>query len=121
MKFLVIVLTVLMVGCASTPALKGAETAASAEMKVSYTCENGSTISTLQVEDSSVIKLVITDEVLKFVNQSISLKIAESASGTRYVNELNPASTYEWQTKKTYGVLTVTTPTRTYTLSCEAK
>lgn len=89
--------------------------------KVTYAC-SGHADTHVHAEyspNSDIATLSITAHSLGLNHQKVMLKQAVSASGDRYVNDLNPHSTYEWHTKGNYGVLTITTPTGEYQRNCE--
>lgn len=86
-----------------------------------YACEKDTKIIAHPNTESDIIKLQVTAPSLNLKDQAIELKLAPSASGERYLNDANPASTYEWHTKGHDGVFTVNVGGKAYSYSCAIK
>lgn len=90
------------------------------KMTESYVCENNGKITAEYNPDAERAVLNITAPSLGLDNTEVDMKLAQSASGVRFVNDINPASKYEWHAKGKIGLLDVTTSNgKTYSLNCE--
>ncbi|MDO4450898.1 MAG: MliC family protein [Moraxella sp.] len=90
------------------------------EMVEKYTCEQDASVIAKYNPDTETALLDITAPSLSLSNAEVEAKIAPSASGMRFVNDVNPASKYEWHAKGNIAVLDVTTANgQTYSINCE--
>lgn len=90
------------------------------KMTESYTCENNGKITAKYNPDTEQALLNIHAPTLGLNNADVEMKLAQSGSGMRFVNEVNPASKYAWHAKGKMGLLDVTTADgKTYSLTCE--
>lgn len=89
--------------------------------KVNYVCpaHSDAHVHAEYNPQSEIATLSITAKNLGLDHQKVMLKQAVSASGARYVNDLNPHTIYEWHTKGNDGILTITTPTGEYQIYCQ--
>lgn len=101
-KLLTILPAVLALSACQTPAtyrtLTGVE---------QFTCQNDASVNVQYSKNGSVAELNVNIPKLGLNNQPLTLKQAISASGTRYLNNENPASIYEWHSKKDEAVLSI--------------
>jgi membrane-bound inhibitor of C-type lysozyme len=64
-----------------------------------YTCGDAGEILAKESVNKQQVMLNVTLPALKFNQQSVLLNEKPAASGVRYVNDANPASTLTWHTK----------------------
>ncbi len=69
---------------------------------------------------SDTALLNVTAPQLGLERSDVEMKLAVSGSGNRYVNDTNPTSLYEWHSKASEGVLTVTVNGAEYQYNCVA-
>lgn len=83
-----------------------------------YECDKNTQIAAKYNADTQIAKLYITAPALGLNGQEVELKQAVSASGSRYVNDKNPASVYEWHTKGANGMLNIVAGKKQYSYTC---
>lgn len=89
-----------------------------------YECQaaNGTDRASLMVngmKNNDIISVTVNVPTLSLNNQTIELKSAVSGSGERYMNDKNPASTYEWHTKGGEGVFSVMAGGQEFNYLCQ--
>lgn len=90
-------------------------------MPVAYQCEDNTKVVAKYQPNADRATINVTAPSLSLDNQEIELKTTVSASGTRYLNDTNPASIYTWHIKGHDGVLSVKVDDKEYNYSCEVK
>lgn len=130
-----LVSALVMTGCASTTPAEQAEHAHPAHHKhgehhkphgkpmhkhkhggtfeATYTCDNNTTLTAKYNPDEET-------STLNFKGSEITLKVAPSGSGVRFVGE-NGNTKYDWHTKGKLGMLDVATGDKLQTFKCESK
>lgn len=89
-------------------------------MSRSYVCDQDANIVANYNPDTEQALLNITAPSLSLNGADVELRLAPSASGMLFVNDVNPDSKYEWHTKGKLGMLDITTADGTvYSLKCE--
>lgn len=73
----------------------------------SFTCEDDGIITATYAADGQAADLNVTLPKVGLSNAEITMKQAVSGSGARYINDVNPKTTYDWQTKADFGIMTV--------------
>lgn len=92
------------------------------EMTEEYTCDNDAKVVAKYNPDAEKAILNITAPTLSLNGAEVEAKHVPSGSGMLFVNDVNPASKYEWHAKGSFGMLDVTTADgKTYSLKCEGK
>lgn len=86
-----------------------------------YMCKQGATVSAVYNPHNETAKVTVYAPVWKLNNQTIDMTLAPSASGSRYINDKNPKTTYEWHTKGEIGVISITTGGKTLDINCEGE
>lgn len=114
-----ILFALVMTGCASTKSAEQAEHAHPAHHKhggtfeATYTCDHNTTFTAKYNPDEEI-------STLNFKGSEITLKVAPSGSGVRFVGE-NGNTKYDWHTKGKLGMLDVATGDKLQTFKCESK
>lgn len=85
-----------------------------------YQCEQGTTITERRTPNNDIITLDVNAPTLNLANQTIELKQVTAGSGERFINDMNPASVYEWHAKGGEGIFAVTVNGQEYTYACQA-
>lgn len=86
-----------------------------------YVCDKDTKLIAHHDTENELIKLQVTAPTLNLKDQTIELKHVPSASGERYLNDANPASTYEWHAKGQEGMFMVNVGGNNYSYSCAIK
>ncbi|AWY21277.1 MliC family protein [Moraxella bovis] len=90
-------------------------------MSKTYVCDQDANIVANYNPDAEQALLNITAPSLSLTGADVELRLAPSASGMLFVNDINPNSKYEWRTKNKFGALDITTADgMVYSLKCES-
>ncbi|MGO1513198.1 MAG: MliC family protein [Psychrobacter sp.] len=73
----------------------------------SFTCEDSGMVTATYDNDAQTANLTMSLPNVGLNDRQITMDHAVSASGARYVNDMNPETTYDWHTKGTDGILTI--------------
>ncbi|MGP4971164.1 MliC family protein [Psychrobacter aquimaris] len=73
----------------------------------SFTCEDNGQLTAAYTENGQTANLNVTLPKVGLTNAKITMEQAVSGSGARYVNNVNPKTTYDWHTKADYGIMTI--------------
>lgn len=115
-------LTVLLAACATsapTPTIPAPTTTAQPVVQ-SFTCEDNGAIVATYSANGQVADLNVTLPKVGLSNAVVRTERAVSGSGARYVNNVNPQTTYDWQTKADYGIMTISTDNgQQYQVNCQ--
>lgn len=113
--------TILLAACATNaPTTTTAPTTETQQVVHSLTCEDDGMITATYAANGQAAKLNVTLPKVGLNNADIMMEQAVSASGARYVNNVNPKTTYDWHTKSDFGVMTITADNgQTYSVNCE--
>ncbi len=88
----------------------------------SFTCEDNGTIDAAYTANGQAANLNVTLPKVGLNNAKVSLTQAVSGSGARYVNDVNPKTTYDWHTKADFGVMTISSDNgQKYSVNCDIK
>lgn len=88
----------------------------------SFTCEDDGTIAAAYTANGQAANLNVTLPKVGLNNAKVSLTQAVSGSGARYVNDVNPKTTYDWHTKADFGVMTISSDNdQKYSVNCDIK
>lgn len=85
-----------------------------------FTCDQNANVIAKYNAETEIATLKITAPTLGFDKQAVQLKHSPSASGERYVNDVNPANVYEWHAKGDMGMLSIKVDNKEYHLNCES-
>ncbi|WP_435978493.1 MliC family protein [Psychrobacter sp. DM4] len=111
MKKLLIIspFSVLLAACATSAPTPSTSTSTSTAQPVvqSFICQDDSAIVATYSADGQMADLTITLPKVGLNNAAVRTERAVSGSSARYVNDVNPATTYEWQTRADYGIMTI--------------
>lgn len=72
-----------------------------------YTCTDGASVNAQYSKSGSVAKVSVSVPSANLDNESITLNQTTAASGVRYLNDSNPANTYEWHTNGQEGIFSI--------------
>ncbi|MBO1530094.1 MliC family protein [Psychrobacter sp. F1192] len=113
--------SILLAACATNaPTTTTAPTTETQQVVHSLTCEDDGMITATYAANGQAAKLNVTLPKVGLNNADIMMEQAVSASGARYVNNVNPKTTYDWHTKSDFGVMTITADNgQTYSVNCE--
>lgn len=73
----------------------------------SFTCQDNGQITAAYTADGQIANLNVTLPKVGLNNAKVSMKQAVSGSGARYVNDVNPQTTYDWHTKADFGIMSI--------------
>ncbi len=73
----------------------------------SFTCEDNGQLTAAYTANGQTANLNVTLPKVGLTNAKITMEQAVSGSGARYVNNVNPKTTYDWHTKADYGIMTI--------------
>lgn len=91
------------------------------EIIETYTCDSNATITAKYNPKTENALLNITAPSLSLNGAEVETKHVPAASGMLFVNDVNPASKYEWHAKGNFAMLDVTTADgKTHTVRCES-
>ena len=103
--------TVLLAACATNAPTTTAPTTAAKPVVQSFTCEDNGMITAAYAADGQAANLQ---------DAKITLEQAVSGSGVRYVNNVNPKTTYDWHTKADFGIMTIASDNgQQYQVNCQ--
>lgn len=85
-----------------------------------FTCDKGTTVDE-QKNALGLITLTVHAPTLSLNHQTMQLKQTEAQIGKHYLNDANPDSIYEWQTKDKQGIFTATVNGNEYSYLCQSK
>lgn len=90
---------------------------------IAYQCNENATMIAQHGSDGHILKVnapswQINNQDIRFTIDSSSIG---SQNGTRYTNNTNPNSLYEWRVKGNNGILSVKIQNDLYRISCQAK
>ena len=86
----------------------------------SFTCEDNGQLTAAYTANGQTANLNVTLPKVGLTNAKITMEQAVSGSGARYVNNVNPKTTYDWHTKADYGIMTITSDTgQQYQVNCQ--
>ncbi len=111
---------VLLGACATNaPTTTTAPTTNTQQVVQSFTCEDDGMVTAAYAADGQAAKLNVTLPKIGLNNADIEMKQAVSGSGARYINDVNPKTTYEWQTKADFGIMTISSDNgQQYSVNC---
>lgn len=111
---------VLLAACATNAPTTTAPTTAAKPVVQSFTCEDNGMITAAYAADGQAANLNVTLPKVGLQDAKITLEQAVSGSGARYVNNVNPKTTYDWQTKADFGIMTITSDNgQQYQVNCQ--
>ena len=112
--------TVLLAACATNAPTTTAPTTAAKPVVQSFTCEDDGMITTAYAADGQAANLNVTVPKVGLQDAKITLEQAVSGSGVRYVNNVNPKTTYDWHTKADFGIMTIASDNgQQYQVNCQ--
>lgn len=86
----------------------------------SFTCQDNGQITAAYTADGQIANLNVTLPKVGLNNAKVSMKQAVSGSGARYVNDVNPQTTYDWHTKADFGIMTIKSDNgQEYQVNCQ--
>ena len=86
----------------------------------SFTCEDNGQLTAAYTANGQTANLNVTLPKVGLTNAKITMEQAVSGSGARYVNNVNPKTTYDWHTKVDYGIMTITSDNgQQYQVNCQ--
>ncbi|MGM8897821.1 MULTISPECIES: MliC family protein [unclassified Psychrobacter] len=111
---------VLLGACATNaPTTTTAPTTNTQQVVQSFTCEDDGVVTAAYAADGQAAKLNVTLPKIGLNNADIEMKQAVSGSGARYINDVNPKTTYDWQTKADFGIMTISSDNgQQYSVNC---
>ncbi|WP_019672594.1 MliC family protein [Psychrobacter lutiphocae] len=119
-------LSIVLAACATNPS---ATTAAQQTTKAydrmapeHFVCEdNGSVLAKYSIDGEEAM-LNVSLPKANWNNQTLTMQIAPSGSGARYVNNANQNVTYDWHTKADMGIMTLTWANgNEYSVNCQSR
>ncbi|WP_296244862.1 MULTISPECIES: MliC family protein [unclassified Psychrobacter] len=116
----VVPFAVLLAACATSAPTTTAPTINSQPVVQSFTCEDNGQITAAYTANGQVANLSVTLPKVGLDSAKVSMKQAVSGSGARYINDVNPQTTYDWHTKADYGIMTIKTGNgQEYQVNCQ--
>lgn len=111
---------VLLGACATNaPTTTTAPTTNTQQVVQSFTCEDDGMVTAAYAADGQAAKLNVTLPKIGLNNADIEMKQAVSGSGARYINDVNPKTTYDWHTKADFGIMTISSDNgQQYSVNC---
>ncbi len=86
----------------------------------SFTCEDNGQLTAAYIANGQTANLNVTLPTVGLTNAKITMEQAVSGSGARYVNNVNPKTTYDWHTKADYGIMTIKSDNgQQYQVNCQ--
>ncbi|MCG3871269.1 MliC family protein [Psychrobacter sp. Ps7] len=86
----------------------------------SFTCEDNGQLTAAYTANGQTANLNVTLPEVGLTNAKITMEQAVSGSGARYVNNVNPKTTYDWHTKADYGIMTIKSDNgQQYQVNCQ--
>lgn len=86
----------------------------------SFTCEDNGQLTAVYTANGQTANLNVTLPKVGLTNAKITMEHAVSGSGARYVNNVNPKTTYDWHTKADYGIMTIKSDNgQQYQVNCQ--
>ncbi|MGP4118639.1 MliC family protein [Psychrobacter aquimaris] len=86
----------------------------------SFTCEDNGQLTAAYTANGQAANLNVTLPKVGLTNAKITMEHAVSGSGARYVNNVNPKTTYDWHTKADYGIITIKSDNgQEYRVNCQ--
>ncbi|WP_296239350.1 MliC family protein [Psychrobacter sp. UBA5136] len=86
----------------------------------SFTCQDNGQITAAYTADGQIANLNVTLPKVGLNNAKVSMKQAVSGSGARYVNDVNPQTTYDWHTKADFGIMSIKSDNgQEYQVNCQ--
>jgi len=86
----------------------------------SFTCDDNGQLTAAYTANGQTANLNVTLPKVGLTNAKITMEQAVSGSGARYVNNVNPKTTYDWHTKADYGIMTITSDNgQQYQVNCQ--
>lgn len=111
---------VLLAACATSAPTTTAPMTAAKPVVQSFTCEDGGMITAAYTANGQAVNTNVTLPKVGLNNAKITMEQAVSGSGARYVNNVNPKTTYDWHTKADYGILTIKSDNgQQYQVNCQ--
>lgn len=118
--FAVAPFAVLLAACATSAPTTTTPPANTQPVTQSFTCEDDSQITAAYTANGEAANLNVTLPKVGLDNAKVNMKRAVSGSGARYVNDVNPQTTYDWHTKADYGIMTIKTDKgQEYQVNCQ--
>ncbi|MEN2750842.1 MliC family protein [Psychrobacter sp. FBL11] len=120
-KLLAVAPFVVLLGACATnaPTTTTAPTTNTQQVVQSFTCEDDGVVTAAYAADGQAAKLNVTLPKIGLNNADIEMKQAVSGSGARYINDVNPKTTYDWQTKADFGIMTISSDNgQQYSVNC---
>ena len=97
--FAVAPFAVLLAACATSAPTTTTPPANTQPVTQSFTCEDDGQITAAYTANGEAANLNVTLPKVGLDNAKVNMKQAVSGSGARYVNDVNPQTTYDWHTK----------------------
>ncbi|MBB3105922.1 membrane-bound inhibitor of C-type lysozyme [Psychrobacter luti] len=98
---------VLLAACATNAPTTTTPTTNAQPVVQSFTCEDNGMITAAYTANGQAVNANVTLPKVGLKDAKVTMEQAVSGSGARYVNNVNPKTTYDWHTKADYGVLTI--------------
>lgn len=85
-----------------------------------FSCQDNAKLSVDYLPNVDAANMFLTVPALNLIEQSMSLMLAPSASGVRYIHNVNPSVQYEWQAKGNIGVFSAKYSNgKVYQINCQ--
>lgn len=111
---------VLLAACATNAPTTTTPTTNTQQVVQSFTCEDNGQLTATYATNGQAANLNVTLPKVGLNNAKIMMKQAVSGSGARYVNDVNPKTTYDWHTKADYGIMTIKSDNgQQYQVNCQ--
>ncbi len=111
---------VLLAACATNAPTTTAPTTAAKPVVQSFTCEDNGMITAAYTANGQAVTTNVTLPKVGLKDAKITMEQAVSGSGARYVNNVNPKTTYDWHTKADYGIMTIKSDNgQEYQVNCQ--
>ncbi|PNK60383.1 MliC family protein [Psychrobacter sp. FDAARGOS_221] len=119
-------LSVVLAACATSPnATTGTQQTDKAYDRMAaeqFVCEDNASVQAKYSMDGEQAMLNVNLPKAKWENQPLTMQIAPSGSGSRYVNNESQNVAYDWHTKADMGIMTVTWANgNEYSVNCERR
>jgi|29_taG_2_1085357.scaffolds.fasta_scaffold00033_4 membrane-bound inhibitor of C-type lysozyme len=87
-----------------------------------FVCEDDATVQAKYSMDGEQAMINASLPKANWNNQTLTMNIATSGSGARYVNSDSPNVTYDWHTKADYGIMSLKwADGNEYAVQCERR
>lgn len=124
-KFLTLLpLSVALAACATGPTASQTTTTKAYDRMApqQFVCEDNSAVQAKYSVDGEQAMLNVSLPKANFNDQTLTMDIAQSGSGARYINNVSDNVAYEWHTKNDIGIMSLKWADGSeYTVNCEAR